>query len=135
MSLGNKSIVYMELECTGRETSVKEPAVQAVLRVYEQYGVEDVIIWPHMGGSAPMYLYTREPLNLPLVSGGLGHGAGAHSPDEYLVVEGNDKVAGLVRAEQPYVDILYTYAEWPPPSSPPTLGGKEGGLDIGVWGS
>ena len=89
------------------------PVVQALLSVFEQYGVEDVIVWPHMAGSAPMYLYTREPLNLPLVSSGLGHGAGAHSPDEYLVIEGNDKVAGLVRAEQSYVDILYAYAEWP----------------------
>ncbi len=95
------------------KTSVKEPVVQALLSVYEQHGIKDAIIWPHMGGSAPMYLYTREPLNLPLVWGGLGHGAGAHSPDEYLVIEGNDKVAGLVRAEQSYVDILYAYAEWP----------------------
>lgn len=94
-------------------TSVKQPVVQAVLRVYEQYGVEDVIIWPHTGGSAPMYLYTREPLNLPLARGGLGHGARAHSPDEYLVIEGNEEVAGLVRAEQSYVDILYAYAGWP----------------------
>ena len=95
------------------KTSVKDAVVQALLSVYGQYGVKDVIIWPHMGGSAPMYLYTREPINLPLVSGGLGHGARAHSPDEYLVIEGNDKVAGLVRAEQSYVDILCTYAEWP----------------------
>jgi hypothetical protein len=47
-----------------------------------------------------------------LARGGLGHGGGAHSPDEYLVIEGNDSVAGLVRAEQSYVDILYAYAEW-----------------------
>jgi len=93
------------------KTSVKEPVVQAILSVYERYGIEPVI-WPHMGGSAPMYLYSQPPLNLPIARGGLGHGGRAHSPDEYFVIEGNDKVAGLVEAEKSYVDILYAYAEW-----------------------
>jgi hypothetical protein len=59
-----------------------------------------------MGVSAPFYLYTRELLNLPMASG--GH---AHSPDEYLVIESNDRVAGLVEAEKSSVHILYVYAE------------------------
>ncbi len=29
------------------------------------------------------------------------------------MIEGNDKVAGLVRAEQSVVDVLYAYAHWP----------------------
>lgn len=37
----------------------------------------------------------------------------AHSADEYIVIEGNDKVAGIVRAEQSYVDVLYAFANWP----------------------
>lgn len=91
-------------------TSVKEPVVQAVLGVYRRYGVP-VQVWPHIGGSAPYYLYTRDPLNLPMAGGGLGHGGRAHSPDEYLVIDGNEKVAGLVEAEKSFVDILYAYAE------------------------
>ena len=94
------------------KTSVKEPVVQAVLSVYEKYGIKP-IVWPHMGGSAPMYLYTRPPLSLPVCTGGLGHGGRAHSPNEYYVIEGNGRVAGLVKAEKSYVDILYAFANWP----------------------
>ena len=64
-----------------------------------------------MGVSAPFYLYTREPVNLPMASGSLGHSGHAHSPGEYLVIESNDRVAGLVEAEKSSVHILYVYAE------------------------
>jgi acetylornithine deacetylase/succinyl-diaminopimelate desuccinylase-like protein len=94
------------------QTSVKAPVVQALLGVYKQYGIEPMI-WPRDAGSAPIAQYTRPPLSLPAVGGGLGHGGRAHSHDEYIVIEGNDKVAGIVRAEQSYVDILYAYANWP----------------------
>jgi len=29
------------------------------------------------------------------------------------VIEGNDKVAGIVRAEQSVAELLFTYANWP----------------------
>jgi di/tripeptidase len=93
-------------------TSVKAPVVQAVLSVYKHYGIEPAI-WPRSAGSSPEAQYTRPPLNLPAASGGLGHGGRAHSIDEYFVIEGNEKVAGLVKCEQSIVDILYTYAHWP----------------------
>jgi acetylornithine deacetylase/succinyl-diaminopimelate desuccinylase-like protein len=93
-------------------TSVKAPVVQAVLSVYKHYGIEPAI-WPRAAGSSPEAQYTRPPLNLPAASGGLGHGGRAHSIDEYFVVEGNDKVAGLVKCEQSMADILYAYAAWP----------------------
>lgn len=94
-------------------TSVNQPVVQAVLSVYKKYGVEDVVIWPTSAGSSPMCLFSGPPLGLPVVRGGLGHGGRNHSPDEYLVIEGNDRVAGLVKAEKSYVDMVYAYAEWP----------------------
>ena len=94
------------------QTSVKARVVQALLSVYKQYGIEPMI-WPRDAGSAPIAQYTRPPLSLPAVGGGLGHGGRAHSHDEYIVIGGNDKVAGIVRAEQSYVDILYAYANWP----------------------
>lgn len=93
-------------------TSVRSPAVQAVLSVYKQYGIEPAI-WPRSAGSSPEAQYTRPPLNLPAVSGGLGHGGRAHAVDEYFVIEGNDKVAGLADCEKSMVDILYAYANWP----------------------
>jgi hypothetical protein len=58
-----------------------------------------------------MYLFTNEPLNLPVIFAGLGHGGRIHAHDEYLVIEGDGRVAGLVEAEQANVDILAAYAE------------------------
>ncbi len=94
------------------QTSVKAPAVQAVLAVYKKYGI-DPAIWPRSAGSSPQAQYTREPLNLAACSGGLGHGGRAHAVDEYFVIEGNREVAGLVKCEQSIVDVLYAYAHWP----------------------
>jgi hypothetical protein len=50
---------------------------------------------------------------LPASSRGLGHDGRAHSIDEYFVIEGNEKVAGLAKCEHSMVDILYAYAHWP----------------------
>ncbi len=94
------------------ETSVKAPVVQSVLSVYKEYGIEPAV-WPREAGSSPEAQFTRPPLSLAAASGGIGHGSRAHSADEYIVIEGNEKVAGIVRAEQSYVDILYAYANWP----------------------
>ncbi len=92
-------------------TSVKAPVVQAVLSVYKKYGIEP-IIWLRSAGSSPQAQYTRPPLNLPACGGGLGHGGRAHSDDEYMVIDGNEKVGGLVKCEQSIVDILYAYGNW-----------------------
>ena len=94
------------------QTSVKAPVVQAVLGVYKEYGIEPVI-WPREAGSSPEAQFTRPPLNLAAASGGLGHGGRAHSADEYIIIEGNEKVAGIVKAEQSFVDFLFAYANWP----------------------
>jgi len=93
------------------QTSVKQPVVQAVLSVYKKYGIEPQI-WPRRAGSSPEGQYTRG-LGLPAARGGIGHGGRAHSDDEYLVIEGNGKVADFVKAEQAMVDTLYAYAHWP----------------------
>ena len=42
---------------------------------------------------------------------GLGHGSGAHAPDEYFVIEpSNPKVAGWDRAVRSFVDYRYELA-------------------------
>lgn len=91
-------------------TSLQTSLVQAVVKMYRECGITPNV-WPLSGGSWPMYLYCEAPLSLPYCAGGLGHGGGAHSPDEYLVVQGNGVVAGLVEAEKSYVDILYNLAQ------------------------
>jgi acetylornithine deacetylase/succinyl-diaminopimelate desuccinylase-like protein len=92
------------------QTSVKAPPVQAVLSVYKKAGIEPMV-WPRSAGSSPQWEYTRK-LGLPAAGGGLGHGSRAHSDDEYIVIEGNDKVAGIVQAEQSIADILYAFSAW-----------------------
>lgn len=90
-------------------TSHKSSIVQACVKTFRDYGV-DPVIWPTSGGSAPMYLFTREPLNLPLSTAGTGHGGRAHAPNEYYVVEGKGKIAGLADCEKFFCDVLYEYA-------------------------
>ena len=92
------------------KTSPNEPIIQAIVDVYKKRGI-DPMIWPHAGGSAPFYIFQRDGLSLPVARFGLGHGARAHSVDEYYIVEGNGKIAGLVEAEQAYVDVLFALAE------------------------
>jgi hypothetical protein len=41
----------------------------------------------------------------------MGHGAGAHAPDEYYLIESaNPKVAGIDGATKSFVDFFYTLA-------------------------
>jgi hypothetical protein len=44
--------------------------------------------------------------------GGVGHGSGAHAPNEYIVIDPKPgtKIAGLAEIEKVYVDLLYALA-------------------------
>ncbi len=92
------------------QTPIGAPIVQATRKAYESLGYRPET-WVRVGGSLPMYLFTRDPLRLPAISAGLGYGAHAHAPDEYMVIEGRGKVAGLVEQEMSYLAILDAYAE------------------------
>ncbi len=84
--------------------------VEAIVDTYRAEGLE-VPIWPYKGGGGPWSLY-RSELGLPLImAAGLGGGARRDRGDEYLVIEGNDEVAGLLGAEKSHVDILHRYAQ------------------------
>ncbi len=88
-------------------TSPDARLVRAAREVYRQGGV-DPILWPRRGGSWPGYVFTGEPLKLPAGHFGLGHGQGAHAPDEYFLVESTDpKIAGIDGAVKSYVDYLF----------------------------
>jgi acetylornithine deacetylase/succinyl-diaminopimelate desuccinylase-like protein len=93
------------------QTSVKAPVVQAALAMYRQHGIEPMV-WPRSAGSSPQWEYTRK-LGLPAGGGALGHGSRAHADDEYIVIEGNDKVAGIVGSEQSMVELIYAFANAP----------------------
>ena len=81
--------------------------VSVVRSAYESWGYRPQV-WPFMLGTSPQYLWTKV-LGIPFVSLGLGHGARAHAPDEYYVVEGvggKSPVAGLAEAEKFFAHAL-----------------------------
>ena len=87
-------------------TSADSPFVRLQQDAYKRSGL-DPLLWPRNGGSWPGYLFTGKPLNLPAGHYGLGHGSGAHAPDEYFLIESsNPKVAGLDGAVNSYVTYL-----------------------------
>ncbi len=86
-------------------TSYKSPVAKALARSYSELG-KDPEIWPTLAGSAPFAWFSQEPLNLPFIFGGLGHGALAHSPNEYIVVDEGGPTGGLASMEKSYVVIL-----------------------------
>jgi acetylornithine deacetylase/succinyl-diaminopimelate desuccinylase-like protein len=91
-------------------TSADAPLIRAQIAVYKRAGL-DPILWPRNAGSYPGYAFTGEPLKLPSGHFGLGHGGGAHAPDEYLIIEPSQpKVAGWDAAVASYVDYLYELA-------------------------
>jgi hypothetical protein len=51
-------------------------------------------------------------LKLPMVFTGIGHGNGAHAPNEIMVIYPKDgsEIAGLAKMEKGYVDILHALA-------------------------
>jgi acetylornithine deacetylase/succinyl-diaminopimelate desuccinylase-like protein len=81
--------------------------INAQAAVYRHHGI-DPVFWPRLAGSWPGYVFTGEPLNLPAGHFGLGHGSGAHAPDEYYVIESaNPKVQGMDGAVKSHIEYLY----------------------------
>jgi acetylornithine deacetylase/succinyl-diaminopimelate desuccinylase-like protein len=90
-------------------TPLESDLVRAVKGTYESYGLRPSV-WPFKGGGGPWSLYCTA-LGLPLVNGA-GLGAGARSgADEVLVIDGNDRVGGIVESAKSHVDIVHRYAE------------------------
>ena len=92
------------------KTPVDDPLIQDGIAVYRKHG-QTPVIWPHLAGSAPFYVFT-DSLGLPLLMFGMGHGSGAHSVDEYMVIEpaAGSEVVGLADLEKAYVDLIYAVA-------------------------
>jgi acetylornithine deacetylase/succinyl-diaminopimelate desuccinylase-like protein len=97
----------------GYDPTTTDPAsklIQTQLATYRKLGV-DPQLWPRSAGSWPGYVFTGAPLKLPAGHFGLGHGTGAHAPDEYYLIEStNPKVQGLDGAVASFVDYLYALA-------------------------
>jgi acetylornithine deacetylase/succinyl-diaminopimelate desuccinylase-like protein len=93
------------------QSSIEAPLVKAAIGVFNRAGLVPSVA-PRLAGSAPYYVFT-ERLGLPMVAAGLGHGSGAHAPNEYMVVEPKpgSRLAGLAAIEKFYVDLVYALAD------------------------
>lgn len=105
----------IEVNMTGGYDPTSTPADAALVRaehaVYKRAGI-DPIVMPRLAGSWPGYVFTGDPLRLPAGHFGLGHGSGAHAPNEYYVIESsNPKVQGIDGAVMSYVEYLYEVAK------------------------
>jgi acetylornithine deacetylase/succinyl-diaminopimelate desuccinylase-like protein len=104
----------IEVNMTGGYDPTETPAdsrlVKAMVTTYHNAGI-DPLLWPRLAGSWPGVTFTGPPLKLPAGQFGLGHGAGAHAPDEYFLIESDSpKVAGIDGATRSYVDLFYAVA-------------------------
>ena len=104
----------IEVNITGgygpTETAEDSPLIRASQAVYRRGGLEPRMS-PRGAGSWPGVVFTGPPVNLPAGHFGLGHGSGAHAPNEYFLVDStNPKVAGLDRAVLSHVEFLHELA-------------------------
>jgi acetylornithine deacetylase/succinyl-diaminopimelate desuccinylase-like protein len=84
--------------------------ITAQKNVYRAHGIDPILL-PRNAGSWPGYVFTNPPLSLAAGHFGLGHGSGAHAPDEYYVIESaNPKVQGIDGGVRSYVEYLYEVA-------------------------
>jgi acetylornithine deacetylase/succinyl-diaminopimelate desuccinylase-like protein len=103
--------------------SHKTAIAKATYTMFEQFGVKYAIYPPvaspqKFSPAWPAFVFAAKPLELPIIGGALGHGARAHSPNEYYVIEGAKgrygRVYGLAGAEKSMATILYNYARKKP---------------------
>ncbi len=88
-------------------TPAEAELIQAQIAVLQAAEI-DPIIWPRSAGSYPGYIFTGPPLLLASGHFGLGHGSGAHGPDEYFLIESyNPEVEGWDGAVMSYVQYFY----------------------------
>ena len=112
--LAKRGFGDIEVNMTGGYDPTSTPANSGIIRasqaVYRRSGI-DPILFPRLAGSWPGYVFTADPLRLPAGHFGLGHGSGAHAPNEYYVIESsNPKVQGIDGAVKSHIEYLYELA-------------------------
>jgi acetylornithine deacetylase/succinyl-diaminopimelate desuccinylase-like protein len=109
--LAKRGFGDVEVNMTGgynpTSTSKDSALIKSQIAAYKQFGI-DPLLWPRNAGSYPGYVFTGEPLKLAAGHFGLGHGSGAHAPDEYYVIESvNPKIQSFDGAVLSFVEYLY----------------------------
>src|SRR5881398_1899415 len=113
--LAKKGFGDIEVRMTGgydpNSTAADAALIHVETEVYRKGGIDPVIL-PRSAGSWPGYVFTGAPLHLAAGPFGLGHGSGAHAPDEYYVIESkNPKVHGMDGAVRFFAELLYALAQ------------------------
>ena len=92
------------------DTPLEAELIQAQISMLRRAGIEPAVM-PRIAGSYPGYVFTGDPLRLPAGHFGMGHGNGAHAPDEYFVIESeNPRVADWDGAVASHVAYLFALA-------------------------
>jgi acetylornithine deacetylase/succinyl-diaminopimelate desuccinylase-like protein len=112
--LAKRGFGDIEVNVTGgydpNSTPYDAKLIAAQKNVYRAHGIEPILM-PRNAGSWPGYVFTNGPLSLAAGHFGLGHGSGAHAPDEYYVIESiNPKVQGIDGGVRSHVEYLYEVA-------------------------
>jgi len=113
--LAKRGFGDIEVNMTGGYDPTSTPADAMVIRaqetVYRRSRIDPIVL-PRNAGSWPGYVFTGDPLRLAAGHFGLGHGSGAHAPDEYYVIESTtSKIQGIDGAVRSYVEYLYEVAQ------------------------
>ncbi|HEX3584210.1 MAG TPA: M20/M25/M40 family metallo-hydrolase, partial [Thermoanaerobaculia bacterium] len=113
--LAKRGFGDIEVNVTGgydpTASSANAPLIQSQISVLKRAGI-DPVLWPRNAGSYPGYVFTDPPLSLAAGHFGLGHGSGAHAPDEYYVIDStNPHVQGYDGAVMSFVEYLYELAK------------------------
>jgi acetylornithine deacetylase/succinyl-diaminopimelate desuccinylase-like protein len=113
--LAKRGFGDIEVNMTGgydpTSTSKDSALIKAQVATYKGFGI-DALMWPRNAGSYPGYAFTGEPLKLAAGHFGLGHGSGAHAPDEYYVIDSaNPKIQSFDGAVMSFVEYLYELAK------------------------
>jgi acetylornithine deacetylase/succinyl-diaminopimelate desuccinylase-like protein len=112
--LAKRGFGDIEVNMTGgydpNSTSANAALIRAQTTVYRRHRIDPIVL-PRSAGSWPGYVFTDQPLRLAAGHFGLGHGSGAHAPDEYYVIESkNENVLGINGAVRSFVEYLYEVA-------------------------
>ena len=92
------------------ETPENSRLIRAELETYRKSGVATTL-YPRLAGSWPGFVFTSAPVSLPAGQFGLGHGSGAHAPNEYYLIEStNPNLQGLDGSTMSFADFLYEIA-------------------------
>jgi acetylornithine deacetylase/succinyl-diaminopimelate desuccinylase-like protein len=113
--LAKKGFADIDVHMSGgydpTNTAGDSAVIRAAAGVYKKNGIDPVVL-PRLAGSWPGFVFTGDPLRLPAGHFGLGHGNGAHAPDEYYLIESkNPKIQSMDGAALSHVEFLYELAQ------------------------